>query len=203
MERLIVHEPSIHRLHFWQIHQKTSKKPNCHVRNDHPFYRKFWDEWNEFEIRHGNEDTFREMRRIKRSVAASFSQLHFNSTTIEAVIPTLPSSSIFLSTHPFTVVIGSDQQVLDSAIAALEKEAAGEKPTELFGKFVKGEVIQSDKAADISTSVTNPEVMDLDDDAEPETEIDIAQKDVPEAVFGGLKRKFTSAASSSSKKRHH
>jgi len=26
----------------------------------------FWDAWNEFEVRHGNEDTFREMLRIKR-----------------------------------------------------------------------------------------------------------------------------------------
>ena len=43
----------------------------------------FWEEWNRFEVRHGNEDTFREMLRIKRSVTASFSQMHFNMTTIE------------------------------------------------------------------------------------------------------------------------
>lgn len=30
----------------------------------------FWDEWNTFEIEHGNEETFREMLRMKRSVAA-------------------------------------------------------------------------------------------------------------------------------------
>jgi hypothetical protein len=28
--------------------------------------RPFWDAWNEFEVRHGNEDTFKEMLRIKR-----------------------------------------------------------------------------------------------------------------------------------------
>ena len=43
----------------------------------------FWEEWNRFEVRHGNEDTFREMLRIKRSVTASFSQMHFNMSTIE------------------------------------------------------------------------------------------------------------------------
>eukprot|EP00054_Salpingoeca_dolichothecata_P022979 m.151894 g.151894 ORF g.151894 m.151894 type:complete len:1145 (-) comp24526_c1_seq1:392-3826(-) len=32
----------------------------------------FWKTWQEFEVRHGNEDTFREMLRIKRSVAASY-----------------------------------------------------------------------------------------------------------------------------------
>jgi hypothetical protein len=30
--------------------------------------RAYWDAWNEFEVRHGNEDTFREMLRIKRCV---------------------------------------------------------------------------------------------------------------------------------------
>ena len=35
----------------------------------------FWEAWNAFEIAHGNEDTFREMMRIKRSVSASYSQV--------------------------------------------------------------------------------------------------------------------------------
>ena len=29
---------------------------------------KFWNTWKDFEVRHGNEDTLREMLRIKRSV---------------------------------------------------------------------------------------------------------------------------------------
>jgi pre-mRNA-splicing factor SYF1 len=33
----------------------------------------FWQQWHEFEVKHGNEDTFKEMLRIKRSV-----QLQFN-----------------------------------------------------------------------------------------------------------------------------
>jgi pre-mRNA-splicing factor SYF1 len=32
----------------------------------------FWDVWEKFEVAHGNEDTFKEMLRIKRSVAAQF-----------------------------------------------------------------------------------------------------------------------------------
>lgn len=35
----------------------------------------FWNQWHEFEVQHGNEDTFREMLRIKRSVSASYSQV--------------------------------------------------------------------------------------------------------------------------------
>lgn len=35
----------------------------------------FWNKWHEFEVQHGNEDTFREMLRVKRSVSASYSQV--------------------------------------------------------------------------------------------------------------------------------
>jgi pre-mRNA-splicing factor SYF1 len=33
---------------------------------------KFWDIWKEFEVRHGNVETFKEMLRVKRSVIAQF-----------------------------------------------------------------------------------------------------------------------------------
>lgn len=35
----------------------------------------FWNKWHEFEVQHGNENTFREMLRIKRSVSAKYSQV--------------------------------------------------------------------------------------------------------------------------------
>jgi len=38
----------------------------------------YWREWNQFEIANGNEETFREMLRIKRSVEASFSTVNYN-----------------------------------------------------------------------------------------------------------------------------
>jgi len=44
----------------------------------------FWAAWNEFEVNHGNEDTFREMRRVMRSVNASFSQTHFNTSVVDS-----------------------------------------------------------------------------------------------------------------------
>ena len=34
--------------------------------------KSYWKAWQQFEVRHGNEDTFREMLRIKRSVQAQF-----------------------------------------------------------------------------------------------------------------------------------
>ena len=40
----------------------------------------FWQAWKEFEIKHGNTDTVREMLRIKRSVQATYNtQVNFMS----------------------------------------------------------------------------------------------------------------------------
>lgn len=53
----------------------------------------FWQAWNDFEVVHGNEDTFREMRRVMRSVQASFAQTHFNTAIIDAVGQSRPSGA--------------------------------------------------------------------------------------------------------------
>ena len=46
----------------------------------------FWQTWKEFEIKHGNEDTVREMLRIKRSVQAMYNtQVNFMSAQMLAV----------------------------------------------------------------------------------------------------------------------
>merc|ERR1712151_915960 len=44
----------------------------------------FWKIWRSFEVQHGNEDTFRDMLRVKRSAQAMFAQVHFNATDIAA-----------------------------------------------------------------------------------------------------------------------
>lgn len=52
----------------------------CDPRKD----EEFWQVWRGFEVQHGNEDTFRDMLRIKRSVQATYAQVHFNATDIAA-----------------------------------------------------------------------------------------------------------------------
>eukprot|EP00531_Pseudo-nitzschia_arenysensis_P000770 CAMPEP_0116128198 /NCGR_PEP_ID=MMETSP0329-20121206/7234_1 /TAXON_ID=697910 /ORGANISM="Pseudo-nitzschia arenysensis, Strain B593" /LENGTH=960 /DNA_ID=CAMNT_0003622325 /DNA_START=199 /DNA_END=3081 /DNA_ORIENTATION=- len=49
----------------------------------------YWNAWNEFEISHGNEETFREMLRIKRSVEASFSTVNYNAAEMSGTDPSL------------------------------------------------------------------------------------------------------------------
>jgi pre-mRNA-splicing factor SYF1 len=47
-------------------------------------HHEFWKKWHDFEISHGNEDTFREMLRIKRTVQANFN-LQVNNVMINMV----------------------------------------------------------------------------------------------------------------------
>ena len=47
----------------------------------------YYKKWHEFEISHGNEETFREMLRIKRSVMAAFSTVNYNAAEMGSSVP--------------------------------------------------------------------------------------------------------------------
>ncbi|CAL8465590.1 g5126 [Coccomyxa elongata] len=152
----------------------------------------FWKQWNDFEVAHGNEDTFREMLRIKRSVAASFSQIHYNTTIVEAA-----------TTATTTGEEGGKRKREGDDMEALEAQVTG---TNLPG-FVSAGVVQPDQraaqagtAADDASAapgagaaaVSNPEDIELDEGAVEEEEaadamenIQLETKPVPEAVYGG------------------
>ena len=38
----------------------------------------YWMAWHDFEVSHGNEETFREMLRVKRAIQAAFSTVNYN-----------------------------------------------------------------------------------------------------------------------------
>jgi pre-mRNA-splicing factor SYF1 len=42
----------------------------------------YWQKWHEFEVSHGNEDTFREMLRVKRSVQLQFTEISFHASDV-------------------------------------------------------------------------------------------------------------------------
>lgn len=105
----------------------------------------FWRTWEEFEGRHGNAMTWREMTRIHRSVAASFSSVHFNTTNVEAAVP----------------VVGDGDPM-----AALEAAATAAKATQGVTGFVSagvqgGALTEGGTAAEV---VANPEEIDIGDD---------------------------------------
>ena len=81
----------------------------------------FWAAWNDFEVAHGNEDTFREMLRIKRSVSASYSQTHFN-TAVGSGMPTAGTAAAASSAAPSGGKRARDGGLADD-MQALEAEA--------------------------------------------------------------------------------
>lgn len=128
-------------------------------------HSEYWKQWKQFEIDHGNEDTFREMLRIKRSVAATFAQQYYNFTAAPAV---------------------EKPEAGENAMAELEK-AQGEGTGSLKG-FVKA------AAADEGEKVEpeNPDEIDLGDDDDEEDDrsakedVRLEEQPVPQAVYGGL-----------------
>ncbi|KAL5716933.1 hypothetical protein ACHQM5_010035 [Ranunculus cassubicifolius] len=142
----------------------------------------FWSKWHEFEVQHGNEDTFREMLRIRRSVTASYSQTHFilpeylmqkdGKLNLEETVDTLKRSG-----------------VPEDEMAALERQFAPPSAPKRLG-FVSAGVESTDTTSATVTATKNHEDIELPDDEDDEDEdnekIEIAQKDVPAAVFGDL-----------------
>eukprot|EP00798_Chlamydomonas_sp_ICE-L_P015815 gene15815-21933_t len=78
-----------------------------------------WNEWKQFEVAHGNEDTFREMLRIQRSVAASFSHTQLQ-TSIDAANVAEQQGK---SSEPAS----DSKRAYNDTMAALEAEAVAEQ----------------------------------------------------------------------------
>lgn len=157
-----------------------------------------WDKWHNFEVQHGNEDTFREMLRIKRSVSASYSQTHF-------ILPEyLMQKDQGKLTFEETVDTLKRAGVPEDEMAVLERQLAPEAVPSMASKdgmrslgFVSAGVDSQAGVmgtADGGRKVTaNPEDIELqeesDEDDENDERVEVAQKDVPSAVFGELVNK--------------
>jgi pre-mRNA-splicing factor SYF1 len=70
----------------------------------------FWKTWEDFEVQHGNEDTFRELLRIRRSVQAQYN-LHVN--------------------------VMSAEMLAHSATSDLDDQGKKRKATRVVGKYIK------------------------------------------------------------------
>ncbi|XP_008547181.2 pre-mRNA-splicing factor syf1 homolog [Microplitis demolitor] len=144
---------------------------------------RFWQIWKEFEVRHGNEDTMREMLRIKRSVQAMYN------TQINMM-----TAQMLNSTVPQTETTVDAMRLLDIKAAGAGGGAAeGNTPAAPRGtiSFVRG-VTEGGKD---DGRVKNPDEIDIDmdeddDDADEEIEeeeVPVEKQIIPSEVFGGLK----------------
>lgn len=147
----------------------------------------FWNTWKDFEIKHGNEDTIREMLRIKRSVQATFNtQVNF-----------LTSQMVAASSNDTMKEL--EQQVLSSQDKSSSREdqenQSSNQTAPLLSSngsmnFVKSS--QQVTQPQVPEASVNPDEIDLDeeggDDGEEEEDGDVSfeTKSVPKEVFGGL-----------------
>ncbi|CAA0816602.1 Tetratricopeptide repeat (TPR)-like superfamily protein [Striga hermonthica] len=147
----------------------------------------FWNTWHEFEVQHGNEDTFREMLRMKRTISASYSQTH-------SILPEYLMQKDQLQTLEEAKDVLKKAGVPDDEMEALERKlvpSTNGTTTNETGRrlgFVSAGVQNAGE-----TTTANKEDIELPDDSDSEDDgdgkVEIAQKDVPSAVFGGLARK--------------
>lgn len=140
----------------------------------------FWQVWKEFEVRHGNEDTMREMLRIKRSVQAMYNtQINMMSAQM------LNNASAQAADVPVDAM-----RLLDSKVASSTENVGNAKAGI---KFVRG---ATEKDGKVESHVNNPDEIDIDmddedenDENDPEVEEDvpIEKQAIPSQVFGSLR----------------
>uniref|UniRef100_F6SBF1 Suppressor of forked domain-containing protein n=1 Tax=Ciona intestinalis TaxID=7719 RepID=F6SBF1_CIOIN len=149
----------------------------------------FWEAWKSFEVKHGNEDTVREMLRIKRSVQATYNtQVNYMSAQMLAAAGNLTGTTSDLT---------PDGNLDNDGMKLLEQKAshAAARANQEEMKPNKGILfVRSDKPpmeTEIS-QVQNPDEIDIDDDDSETEDVTgpavIQRKIVPDEVFGGMKK---------------
>lgn len=146
----------------------------------------FWKTWQEFEIKHGNEDTFREMLRIKRSVQAKYNtQVNFLSAQLMASqsgdsssATTAAAQAPATATAPMAPT--NDMQALESQMLTQEARSSGAI------RFVSSDVLNAPKT-DFLASGTNPDEIVLDsEEFDGDEEIDVEEQPIPATIFGSI-----------------
>lgn len=145
---------------------------HCSQMCDPRITSEFWQTWKEFEIKHGNEDTMREMLRIKRSVQATYN------TQVNMVAQ-------------MTTTFKTNEIDDEDAMTNLDKKSmatiSSTNGANIF--FVRGETQGGLQGK--TDQVVNPDeiyIDDEDDEEDGEIHCKIEKKIIPDQVFGGLSK---------------
>lgn len=141
----------------------------------------FWQTWKEFEIKHGNEDTVREMLRIKRSVQAMYNtQVNFMSAQMLAAAGGKGDNKDTGQTD--------EMKKLEEKAKQLAEESLRDQPKQDKNiLFVRSNA--TDEELGEMTKTMNPDEINIDSDFssdEDENVEEVQVKHVPAEVFGGL-----------------
>ncbi|KAI6244079.1 hypothetical protein M3Y99_00078000 [Aphelenchoides fujianensis] len=125
----------------------------------------FWEVWKEFEVAHGNEDTLREMLRVKRSVQASFNtNVNYMSAQMLATIGGKAEVAGELSAADSMAILEAKARE-EAAAAAKRGGAAGGGEGGRPISFVRGE---SKTTTEQTTENPDEISVDMDDDEQDE-----------------------------------
>ena len=160
----------------------------------------FWTAWHEFEVAHGNEETFRDMLRIKRSVEASFSTVNYNA--VETSNDALSSEDAF---RMIANQEGVDFEGKDSSsnTGGFVKESAAPSTANETKKRPRLEDVENQVAKLRKVTAAAASAAAANDDDDDEIDIDdddddgasnlpiqnVSQKAIPSGVYGGLASK--------------
>lgn len=146
----------------------------------------FWEKWQEFEVQHGNEETYKEMRRLKRSVQLQFTQMQLMQTNIDLGSSAAPTFVAAGDIQGGAGTFHGETIPASDVIAALESQGAesvavpvSKKPKTAAAAVPDANEIVSALILCLLPRLVTP-VQVLDD-------LGIVEMAVPDAVFGGLK----------------
>ncbi|XP_013420306.1 pre-mRNA-splicing factor SYF1 [Lingula anatina] len=155
---------------------------HCSQMCDPRITAEFWQTWKDFEIQHGNEDTVREMLRIKRSVQATFNtQVNFMSAQMLAAQSTKEEAASEEK---------NEMEKLEERARQLAEEAVRDQPKPQKGiLFVRSNTTEEELGE--MTKTNNPEEINIDEDFESDEEetveeVHLEKQAIPSAVFGTL-----------------
>nr|CAB3267779.1 pre-mRNA-splicing factor SYF1 [Phallusia mammillata] len=142
----------------------------------------FWEAWKKFEISHGNEDTVREMLRIKRSVQATYN------TKVNYMSAQMLASASGLTGTASDLAPGNE----NDGMKLLEQKAAARAQMDDTKPKQNILFVRSDKKPEDITEISqvqNPDEITIDDESDDEEEAApvIQEKVIPDEVFGGMK----------------
>lgn len=128
----------------------------------------FWKTWSDFEVRHGNQDTFKEMLRVRRSVQASFAT---------SVMP-------FVAKDVLQPGAEQPRAVAGDKMAALEAQA----PAEEARPPAPAAAVANPDAIDVGAGGdAEPPAKQARREAAGDGEAQLEEKELPAALFGSAK----------------
>ena len=142
----------------------------------------YWKEWNEFEISNGNEETFREMLRVKRSVEAAFSSVNYNAAGMTERVTNLTNEeamNMIADREGIELEPNKSSTVVEGFVSAKRTAATANLDD------VEDRVAKLRKATGLSSIETEKTQSELHDDAEIEIDIEELDTEIEEAAAAG------------------